>query len=455
MTDDALFSSLFAAVAAAPDDVALRGQVAQLLFDRGRPAEALQHAAVALQHAPGDATALRVLTAASAALRGPAAGDHTTHGDHAAGADHTTDAGGPGTGTAPPGRAGEDFDWRRAEAELGHVVPPPFVDATPAPDRSAADGDGDGDGPERIRVDGGDGEPVVDVEVERPQVTLADVGGLEDVKQRIRESFLEPMRHPELAAAFGKTLRGGLVLYGPPGCGKTFMARAIAGELGAHFVTVRIDQVLDPYVGATEKNLHAVFEAARAKAPAVLFLDEIDALGARRSSIGTGWSGLRQMVNQLLLELDSVGSDNDGLFVLAATNSPWDVDPALLRPGRFDRMTLVLPPDAPAREAILRHHFARRPIAGIDLGAVVAATEDFSGADLEHLVTSAAEQAMARSVAAGRIEPVVMDDVLRARSQVQPSTGSWLVTAKNVAAFANADGRYDDLVAYLRRKRVL
>ncbi|MGN7189650.1 26S protease regulatory subunit [Curtobacterium sp. MCBA15_004] len=475
MTDDALFSSLFAAVAAAPDDVGLRGQVAQLLLDRGRPAEALQHAAVALQHAPRDATALRVLTAASAALRGSAAGDAVPtpergtdggvrpHADAApeatgdrstaADGDHPADAGGPGTGTAPPGRAGDDFDWRRAEAELGHVVPPPFVDATPTSDRSTADGDGDR--PERIRVDGGDGEPVVDVEVERPQVTLADVGGLEDVKQRIRESFLEPMRHPELAAAFGKTLRGGLVLYGPPGCGKTFMARAIAGELGAHFLTVRIDQVLDPYVGATEKNLHAVFEAARAKAPAVLFLDEIDALGARRSSIGTGWSGLRQMVNQLLLELDSVGSDNDGLFVLAATNSPWDVDPALLRPGRFDRMTLVLPPDAPAREAILRHHFARRPIAGIDLAEVVAATEDFSGADLEHLVTSAAEQAMARSVAAGRIEPVVMDDVLRARSQVQPSTGSWLVTAKNVAAFANADGRYDDLVAYLRRKRVL
>jgi len=435
--DDALFTSLFAALEAAPDDTALRGQVAQLLLDRGRAAEALQHAGQVLQHAPGDAVALRVLTDASAALRGP-----------------TADGGGAESRPAPPGRTRDPFDWRAAEAELGHAVPAPFVE--PADDAAPVDDAAGVDEPERLRADGeGASEHVVDVEVERPTVTLDDVGGLEDVKQRIRESFLEPMRHPEIAAAFGKTLRGGLVLYGPPGCGKTFMAKAIAGELGAHFVTVRIDQVLDPYVGNTEKNLHAVFEAARAKAPAVLFLDEIDALGARRSSIGTGWSGLRQMVNQLLLELDSVGSENDGLFVLAATNSPWDVDPALLRPGRFDRMTLVLPPDAPAREAILRHHFSRRPIAGIELRTVVEATDDFSGADLEHLVTSSAEQAMSRSLASGQIEPITMDDVRTALGQVRPSTGSWLVTAKNVAAFANADGRYDELVAHLRRKRVL
>lgn len=437
MTDDPLFTSLFAAMQAAPDDVALRGQVAQLLLQRGRAAEALQHAGMVLQQDPGNAFALQVLSDASAALRpgGPVP--------------VTDDA----TGTEPPVRPTQEFDWRRAEAELGRSVPPPFVE--PAADDAATDEPAESAGaPEKIRVDG-EGEHALDIEIERPDVTLDDVGGLEDVKQRIRESFLEPMRHPEIAAAFGKTLRGGLLLYGPPGCGKTFMARAIAGELGAHFVTARIDQILDPYVGNTEKNLHAVFQAARTRGPSVLFLDEIDALGARRSSIGSGWSGLRQMVNQLLLELDSVGSENDGLFVLAATNSPWDVDPAFLRPGRLDRMTLVLPPDAPAREAILRHHFARRPIAGIDLGQVVAATEDFSGADLAHLVTSAAEQAMAKSVAAGEIQPLGMAEVRHALTQVRPSTGSWLVTAKNVAAFANADGRYDELVAYLKQKRVL
>ncbi len=434
--DDALFASLFAAVDARPDDADLRTQVAQLLLDRGRPAEALQHAAVALQHAPGHAAALTVLTQASAALR------------PAAGASEPPAAGGneqPAAPAAPPSREdapAEGFDWAHAEQQLGgSAMPPPFVDSSQQEAPPI--------------VPGGEPEADADAEIERPSITLDDVGGLQDVKQRLRESFLEPMRHPEVAAAFGKSLRGGLILYGPPGCGKTFIARAVAGELGAHFITVSLADVLGPHLGETEQKLHALFTTARRLAPAVLFLDEIDAIGARRSGISGGWSGLRLMVNQLLMEMDSMTADNDGLFVLAATNAPWDVDPALLRPGRFDRMTLVLPPDEPAREAILQHHFARRPIAGIDLQAVVRATEDFSGADLEHVVVSAAEQAMARSVKAGRIEPIGMDDVRHALRQVKPSTGSWLVSAKNVAAFANTDGRYDDLVAYLKRRRAL
>jgi AAA+ superfamily predicted ATPase len=414
--EDPLFSSLFAAVEAKPDDAALRAQVAQLLLERGRAAEALQHAAIALQHDPAQRVALDVLAAAAAALQ-------------------------PGqpAPAAPPPPAPAAFDWRAAEADLGPAdTPPPFVE-----------------GPAETIRPGDDGPVEADLDVEQPGVTLADVGGLDDVKQRLRESFLDPMRHPEVAAAFGKSLRGGLLLYGPPGCGKTFIARAVAGELGARFLSVTLADVLGPHLGETEQKVHAVFAKARSLAPAVLFLDEIDAIGARRSGIGSGWSGLRGMVNTLLTEMDSMASDNDGLFVLAATNAPWDVDPALLRPGRFDRMTLVLPPDRPAREAILRHHFARRPIAGIELGTVVAATEDFSGADLEHVVTSAAEQAMARSVQAGRIEPITMTDVQHVLRQIKPSTGSWLIGAKNVAAFANADGRYDDLVAYLKRKRAL
>ena len=418
--DDALFASLFAAVEAKPDAADLRAQVAQLLLERGRAAEALQHAAVALQHAPGHRVALDVLTRASASLQAPAAAPRVRP-------------------AAPPARD-QGFDWAHAEQQLGGSVPPPFVDSE--------------DDAEPI-LPGGEPEPDADAEVERPSITLDDVGGLQDVKQRLRESFLEPMRHPEVAAAFGKSLRGGLILYGPPGCGKTFIARAVAGELGAHFITVSLADVLGPHLGETEQKLHALFTTARRLAPAVLFLDEIDAIGARRSGISGGWSGIRLMVNQLLMEMDSMTADNDGLFVLAATNAPWDVDPALLRPGRFDRMTLVLPPDEPAREAILQHHFARRPIAGIDLKAVVRATEDFSGADLEHVVVSAAEQAMARSVKAGRIEPITMDDVRQVLRHVKPSTGSWLVSAKNVAAFANTDGRYDDLVAYLKRRRAL
>ncbi|WP_123504278.1 AAA family ATPase [Frondihabitans sp. PhB188] len=433
--NDALFDSLFRALEAEPDNAELRGQVAELLLERGRHAEALEHASRILRTEPTSATALTVIAGASAALAG------TSAPQPAAPSAEPPAAPAAASATAEP----TAFDWHRAEADLGpQDVPAPFV---------SDDADGTDDG--RIAIQPGDDAVVPSLDVEIPTVTLADVGGLEVVKQRIRESFLEPMKHPEVAAAFGKTLRGGLLLYGPPGCGKTFMAKAIAGELGARFITVGISDIVGSYQGETERNLHNLFEKARSLAPAVLFLDELDAIGARRSGLGAGWSGLRLMVDQLLLELDSMVADNDGLFVLGATNSPWDVDASLLRPGRFDRMMLVLPPDAPAREAILTHHLERRPIAGIQLQKLVDRTDGFSGADLEHLVASAAEQAMTRSIKSGVIEPIGMKDLETVLKQVKPSTGSWLVSAKNVASFANADGRYDDLVEYLKQKRIL
>src|SRR5205823_10241023 len=194
-------------------------------------------------------------------------------------------------------------------------------------------------------------------DVEPATLRLADVGGMDAVKQRLEVAFLGPMRNPELARLYGKSLAGGLLLYGPPGCGKTFVARAVAGELGARFYAVSLADILDHYLGDTEKNVRAIFDTARRNAPCVLFLDEVDAIGHRRSRIGTGWTGLRGAVNQLLHEMDSVAHPAapvpNGVFVLAATNHPWDVDPVLRRPGRLDRIILVLPSDPSAREAIL------------------------------------------------------------------------------------------------------
>lgn len=456
---DALFSSLFAALEADPANTALRLQVAQLLHERGRHEEAVAQAAMALAQEPGDSIALDLLTRANASMRGIApdrgSADHVV--DRPAGprpADELTKepSGEPSERGFSAGQADDaSFDWHRAESDLGASgVPAPFSAPSTSPIPGMPGPAAAGAGP---TVGGDDVLPVLDDLGGR--VTLADVGGLDAVKQRLRESFLEPMRHPELAAAFGKTLRGGLVLYGPPGCGKTFMARAIAGELGARFLTTDLADLLGSHFGETEKNLHALFEQARSLTPAVLFLDEIDAIGAKRSGIGSGWSGMRAMVDQLLMELDSLGSDNDGLFVLAATNSPWDVDPALLRPGRLDRTLLVLPPDAPARDAILRMHLTRRPIAGIDVDELVRATDGYSGADLEHLVASAAEQAMLRSISAGEVQPVNMADLQHVLREIRPSTGAWLASAKNVVTFANTDGRYDDLAAYLRARGLL
>lgn len=284
-----------------------------------------------------------------------------------------------------------------------------------------------------------------------PRVTFADVAGMDEVKQRLDRAFLTPMRHPELAQMYGKSLRGGLLMYGPPGCGKTFMARAVAGELGANFLAVGLADVLDMYIGQSERNLQAVFREARRRAPCVLFLDEVDAIGRKRSQMR---NSLSNVVNQLLAELDGATDSNEGVFVLTATNSPWDVDPALRRPGRLDRTVLVLPPDLEARRALLELHLSRRPHRDVDSHALAAQTEGYSGADLAHLVDSAAELALEDSIRSGQPRGIGMPEFKRALRDVKPSSGSWFDTARNVAQFAN-DGTYDDLVTYLRARRLL
>ena len=202
-------------------------------------------------------------------------------------------------------------------------------------------------------------------DAEHAGLTLADVAGMTEVKQRLEAAFLAPMRNPDLRRLYGKSLRGGLLLYGPPGCGKTFIARAVAGELGARFIAVSFADIIDMFVGQSERNIHELFEIARRNAPCVLFLDEVDAIGQKRSQLRH--TPMRSAVNQLLLELDDISGNNEGVFLLAATNHPWDVDSALRRPGRFDRTLLVLPPDAAAREGVFRYHLKDRPVAGIDL----------------------------------------------------------------------------------------
>ena len=275
-------------------------------------------------------------------------------------------------------------------------------------------------------------------------VTLADVGGLDDVKARLEQSFLAPLRNPELRRAYGTSLRGGLLLWGPPGCGKTFLARAVAGELGARFVSVGLHSVLDMWLGNSEKQLHAMFEIARRHPPCVLFFDELDAIGHSRMNLGR--SAARNVVAQLLVELDGVEASNEGLFVVGATNQPWDVDPALRRPGRFDRTMLVLPPDEPARAAIVRSHLRDRPVGDVDIDELARATDGFSGADLRLVCDEAAELAMTDGHSRpGRRSRSAPSTCARRCGGCRPSCSTWIESARNHVRYSNQDGQYDEL----------
>ena len=179
--------------------------------------------------------------------------------------------------------------------------------------------------------------------LEKPKVDFSKVGGMEQVKKNIEMKILHPLQNQELFELYGKKAGGGVLLYGPPGCGKTLISRATAGEIDANFLSVGLHQILDMWIGGSEQKLHQIFEFARQNAPAVLFFDEVDALAADRKDMRT--SAGRTVINQFLAELDGNIDENDGVLVLGATNAPWHLDSAFLRPGRFDRLIFVPPPD--------------------------------------------------------------------------------------------------------------
>jgi SpoVK/Ycf46/Vps4 family AAA+-type ATPase len=282
------------------------------------------------------------------------------------------------------------------------------------------------------------------------RVTLADVAGLAAVKRQIELRILAPYRSPEIYEAFGREGGGGLLLYGPPGCGKTFVARATAGELGARFLAVGIHDVLDKFWGESEKAIHAIFQHAREKSPTVLFFDEFDALGASRTRGESQF--YKTLVDQLLQEMDGFARRNRDVLLFAATNAPWNVDAAFRRPGRFDHVLFVPPPDAEARRMLLRTHTAKLPGAeGLTLDELVTRTELFTGADLKALCERAAEAALERSLALGQVQPVKAADFGNAARAARSTALEWLGTARNHAKYANAGGQYDELEAFLKR----
>jgi SpoVK/Ycf46/Vps4 family AAA+-type ATPase len=268
------------------------------------------------------------------------------------------------------------------------------------------------------------------------------------LKEEVRLKIIYPLTHADMFKAYGKSAGGGILMYGPPGCGKTHLARATAGEVQAGFIAVGIHDVLDMWIGNSERNLHSLFDQARRNAPCVLFFDEVDALGASRTDMKT--SAGRHLINQFLSELDGVKSANEGVLILGATNAPWHLDSAFRRPGRFDRILFVPPPDAAARAAILRLHLRGKPVEDVDYEAVAKKADGFSGADLKAVVDVTIENKLRDAMKSGVPTPIRTKDLTGSISSQKPTTREWFATAKNYALYSNQGGAYDDILKYLK-----
>jgi ATP-dependent 26S proteasome regulatory subunit len=279
---------------------------------------------------------------------------------------------------------------------------------------------------------------------------FSDVVGLEHIKKQINKKIILPFQRTSLFQKFKKKIGGGVILYGPPGCGKTLLARATAGECKASFFNIEISDVLDMYIGESEQKLHAIFEKARASTPCVLFFDEIEALAGKREHSRN--SSTANVVSQFLTELDGFTQNNEGVLVLASTNVPWAVDAAFLRPGRFDRMFFVPPPDKSARKAILEHHIKGRPAeTDIDFSSIAEKAIGYSGADLYNLVEMAADEAIDDSIEQGGEVTISNEHFKAAIKDARSTTTEWLTTARNYARYANEGGRYDEVLDFLKK----
>ena len=324
-------------------------------------------------------------------------------------------------------------------------TPPPALPAAPRVPAMIPAQEQGGEGPVELPPDLLAG---LETDDEASRLTFHDIGGMEPVIERIRMNIIYPFKNPEVFRKFNKRPGGGILMYGPPGCGKTHLARATAGECGAKFISVAITDILSRWLGESERHLHDIFEVARRDAPAVLFFDEIDAIGVSRSDAGPTMSTI---VNVLLTEMDGIKASNENLMVLAATNSPWRVDNALRRPGRFDRVLFIPPPDAKAREAILNIHLRGLPVKSPDVAKLAARTDKFSGADLRAVVERASEKAIYEEMRTGRSTELTQTLLLDAVKETKPSTTEWLDTARSYATYANRSGLYDELVEYLEK----
>jgi transitional endoplasmic reticulum ATPase len=250
---------------------------------------------------------------------------------------------------------------------------------------------------------------------EKPSVRFDDVAGLESVKNDIRLKMIYPFQHPELAAKFGVRGGGGILMYGPPGTGKTMLAKATAGEIDAAFFRISPADMLSKWVGEAEQNIKKLFDAAAAEPRSIIFIDEIEALVPARKDEGS--SVMQRVVPQILQGMEGFDKNKkSSVLFMGATNVPWQLDPAVLRPGRFDDKVYIPLPDQPARLRLLELYLSHRPVSpDVDLAAIANRLDGYSGADIKYICDRSATVPFLQSVATGAegdITTAIIADVI-------------------------------------------
>jgi transitional endoplasmic reticulum ATPase len=272
---------------------------------------------------------------------------------------------------------------------------------------------------EKQSVDTKDKTETLWEESDIPSVSFQDVAGLDSVKESVNMRIILPLKHKEVFQTFKKKLGGGILLYGPPGTGKSMIAQAIAHEAQAKFFSVKTSDIVSKWFGEAERNIKNLFETARSHERSVIFFDEFEALGTKRGGNSTV---MNRIVPELLAQIQGFSQSNTTLLLLAATNRPWDVDSALLRPGRFNELIYIPLPDEKAREYIIKKHLSDIPIdKDVNFNMLIEETKGFSGADVTEFCDKVKTDPILRTIKSGKIEPITQNDIIETLSKMGTS----------------------------------
>lgn len=278
---------------------------------------------------------------------------------------------------------------------------------------------------------------------EKPKVGFKDIGGLEAVKEELRRAIIYPFTHKDIYEYYNQKSGGGVLLYGPPGCGKTLLGKAVARECSADFINVETSTIMNKWVGESEKSIKKLFESARGCERAIIFFDEFDAVGVRRSETE---DYAKRIVNELLVQMDGI-DENENILVLAATNEPWAIDPALRRPGRFKKLIFLPPPDLPARREIFKIHLKKLPLEyDVDVAYLAWATSGLSGADIQAVCSDAAEIPLQEALSGKPLRKISKSDFEKAMNNRHSSIIPWIRLAIEQVKKSGEEDLFSELI---------